>query len=305
MKNFWSTYIQTSEELFTSRRLRFRKDNAGLWLSAMKLRENMDVLEVGAGSGPFCLRIKELLPTTKVTGLDMDEGHIKFARKAAREHSLDCNFVIGDALNLPFDAGTFDAVTSHTVIEHVETKKFLSEQLRVLKPGGICSVLSVRTGLSVYPESWKNNEDNEENQLTKKAWATAENFDKNHGVAAYGLNENEIPKAMETAGFTNVAVDFIHCVHYCPDSSNFDETSATAQIEMNRTFALHSIKKALAISPESLTETEQKRLSELINIRFDKRINDYKAGIKHWDMAVSSIMATTGTRGTMRQLCDN
>jgi len=179
MKNFWSDYVQTSEELFISRQLRFRRDNGAIWLDAMKLKNGMNVLEVGAGSGPFCLRIKELMPSVSVTGLDRDEGHLDYARAKLLEHGLECNFVLGDALCLPFNDKTFDATTSHTVIEHVETTKFLGEQLRVLKPGGICSVLSVRTGLSAYPESWSKLENDEEDALFKKAWATAEGFEKN------------------------------------------------------------------------------------------------------------------------------
>ena len=296
MKNLWSNFVQTSEELYLSRRLRFRHDNGQLWLDAMGLKEGMNILEVGAGSGPFCHRIKELMPSTVVTGLDRDEGHIEYAKNKSKELGLDCSFVKGDALNLPFDEGTFDATTSHTVVEHVETTKFLSEQLRVLKPGGVCSVLSVRQGVSTYPEPWDVEDKDEESNLYKKLWANAGSFDKEHGVAAYGLKENELPKAMEVAGFTNVSVNFIHSVWYCPDSASFSKEYALLQIEMNRVFALHSIQKALAIDPNALTGPEQDRLAKLINKRFDKRVEDYLAGIKHWDMAVSSVMCAVGYR---------
>lgn len=176
MKNFWSNYVQTSEELYVSRQLRFRLDNGALWLEAMRIKDEMKVLEVGAGSGPFCIRIKQLMPSVSITGLDRDEGHIEYAKSKAMELGLDCNFVVGDALSLPFEDKTFDATTSHTVIEHIETTKFLGEHLRVLKPGGVCSVLSVRTGLSAYPESWSKMEDDEEDALFKKAWATSRRF---------------------------------------------------------------------------------------------------------------------------------
>jgi len=35
MNNYWSAYVQSSEELYQSRALRFREDNADLWLSAL------------------------------------------------------------------------------------------------------------------------------------------------------------------------------------------------------------------------------------------------------------------------------
>lgn len=132
--------------------------------------------------------------------------------------------------------------------------------------------------------------------FSKKHGLQAEGFEKEHGVAAYELKEQQIPMAMEAAGFINVAVNFIHSVWYCPDSADVDRETAILQMEMNRTFSRHSVKKALAISPDSLTTAEQERLDKLINKRFDKRISDYLSGIKHWDMAVSSIMAITGCR---------
>ena len=105
------------------------------------------MLEIGCGGGIFCHRIKQYLPNTTVTGLDRDAGHIEYALAKSKELNLDCSFIVGDALALPFADNTFDACTSHTVIEHVDNAKFLSEQYRVLKSGGVISVLSVRTKL--------------------------------------------------------------------------------------------------------------------------------------------------------------
>jgi SAM-dependent methyltransferase len=46
-------------------------------------------------------------------------------------------FVSGDATNLDFEAGTFDAVTMFDVLEHVpDHERANAEALRVLKPGG-------------------------------------------------------------------------------------------------------------------------------------------------------------------------
>ncbi|MDI6591500.1 MAG: class I SAM-dependent methyltransferase [Patescibacteria group bacterium] len=47
--------------------------------------------------------------------------------------------VVGDALNLPFRAGTFDTIISTQVLEHVEKPWIMIKEIhRVLKPGGIC-----------------------------------------------------------------------------------------------------------------------------------------------------------------------
>jgi hypothetical protein len=54
------------------------------------------------------------------------------------------------------------------------------------------------------------------------------------------------------------------------------------------------MRKALNIAPGSLSEVEIQRLTELINQRYDDRINKYLCGEKLWDIASSSVMAVTG-----------
>lgn len=296
MDRFWSDCVQTSEELYSNRSLRFREDNSSLWLSAMKLADGMAVLEVGCGGGIFCHRIKTALPRCTITGLDRDGGHIAFARRKTEELGLDCSFVQGDALALPFLDNTFDAATSHTVIEHVETGSFLREQFRVLKPGGVISVLSVRTRLNVNPENWLP-EDPEEVALLEKAWEPSRGLDKQNGVAQYEKRtESEFPIALQQAGFTNVNVDFFSVTNYAPDNASCPRELALRQINDNRLGALASVEKALRRTPGALTEAERERLLLLINSRYDRRVVLYERGEKLWDIATSTIMAITGVK---------
>jgi hypothetical protein len=179
------------------------------------------------------------------------------------------------------------------VIEHVETSRFLNEQYRVLKYGGIISVLSVRTRLNVSPENWKPN-DKEETDLLNKAWEKAGNFDKEHGIGSFEMKESDFPIALEKAGFKKVSVNFISIVSYAPDNSDVNEELALQQINVNRIHTLSSMKKALNIAPDGLSEAETARLTDLINQRYDERINKYLSGEKLWDIASSSVMAVTG-----------
>ena len=58
MNDHWSQYVQTSEELYRSRALRFHDGNKELWLSALGAKDHTDILEVGCGGGIFCHRLK-------------------------------------------------------------------------------------------------------------------------------------------------------------------------------------------------------------------------------------------------------
>ena len=291
----WSQYVQSSEELYRSRALRFRAENKHEWLNAMKIKDGMKVLELGCGGGIFCHRIKEYLPKSTVTGLDRDAGHIEYATAKSKELGIDCKFVIGDVLALPFEDCSFDACTSHTVVEHVPTGKFLSEQYRILRPGGVVSVLCVRSSLNAAPENWKPDA-SEENELLSKAWEKAGNFDKENNIGAYNPDESQLPAALENAGFKHVSVNFIAPVCYAPDNADISDELAIEMINVNRIHALSSMYKALNIAPDGLTTAEATRLEKLINRRFDARVDMYMHGEKIWDVATGVVMVATGYR---------
>lgn len=100
----------------------------------------MKVLDVGSGSGETVLLIGEkVAPTGKAVGVDFSEKAITLAEEKAKNAGLDdvVEFRIGDAENLPFDDGVFDAVVSECVVCLVPNKqRAFNEKLRVLKPGG-------------------------------------------------------------------------------------------------------------------------------------------------------------------------
>ena len=58
MERMWSDFVQSSEELYESRSIRFRESNKDQWLNVMKLKDGMNILDIGCAGGIFCHRIK-------------------------------------------------------------------------------------------------------------------------------------------------------------------------------------------------------------------------------------------------------
>lgn len=293
MNNYWSTYVQTSEELYKSRELRFHDGNKDLWLKALQIENGMNILEVGCGGGIFCHRIKTYLPSTNVVGLDRDTVHIEYAKQKSKELGIDCTFVNGDATSLPFDSNTFDLCFSHTVFDFCDPDIFLREQYRVLKPGGKVAISTVSG--SNYSEIWKPDENCDEKVLFDKLWNEA---DKNElsNIKRNGVEIKEYPKYLQNAGFTKVNVDTISTVPYAPDNHNVSDDMAVKQINANRLSELSSIQKAYLMAPNALSNNEYETLTSLFNKRYDKRLEQYKSGEKLWDFTTSMFFIVVGVK---------
>ena len=292
----WSDYIQSSEELYRSRSLRFRADNAAVWLPFLHIENGSFVLEIGCAGGSLLHRVKQLVPSITARGLDRDSGHIEYAKAKTSEMGLDCGFQVGDALSLPFEDNLFDVIFSHTLTGHVPMAPFLSEQLRVLKPGGRVVVLSARTKLGLNAENWKPIETDEQ-ALFDKLWGAVDmSLDREIGVGAYEIDEQKYPAALESAGFEQVDIDFFTVVDYAPDNHSTSDEMAMEQIETKRTHALESVTKALRRAPEALSENEKAELFRKINDRYDTRITQYRTGEKQWDVTTSTVLCAAGCK---------
>ena len=294
MDSFWSNFVQTTEELYSSRSIRFREDNAQLWLEKIGVQPGMKVLEMGCGGGLFCHRIKKAVPQVDITGLDFDEGHIRYAQEKAEKLGLDCSFVCGDALDTPFEKGTFDLVYSYTVAEHLPPEAFLREQRRVLKDGGRLCVMSVRPRLNLRAEAPKSSP--EEDVLWEKLWKDVPDIDAQRTVGAYSMNEREMARQVEAAGFKNVSVQIFTVMDFAPDSADISPEVAREMIEDKRTGMLEPMKKAMAQKPDNLTDKEKQQLLGFINAHVDERMAKYEAGEHLWDFTTSTVLTSSPKR---------
>jgi len=107
-----------------------------------RLKDGMQVLDVGCGPGSMTLGLAARIGSGHVTGVDLGESQVQLARQVAAQHGVaNATFRSGNAYELPFPDAQFDAVFSHALIEHLaEPVRAMREFLRVLKPGGVMGV---------------------------------------------------------------------------------------------------------------------------------------------------------------------
>lgn len=100
----------------------------------------LSILDVACGTGDLTLDL--LRHGHRVTGVDLSDQMLALARRKA----APARFQLADAEALPFEDGTFDAVTCAFGIRNfVHLEKGLGEMLRVLKPGGRMVILELAT----------------------------------------------------------------------------------------------------------------------------------------------------------------
>ena len=294
MNTYWSQYVQKTEELYLSRSLKFHSGNMDQWIQAMGLRDGMKILEVGCAGGLLCHRLKERLPNSEITGLDFDIGHIEYAEEKAKELNLSCEFVAGDATQLPFEDNSFDICYSHTVMNFCDPDKFTSEQYRVLKPGGRMIVMDVY-GKGLKPEEWIPTEDCEEKELFDKIWAAASKAPQSQ-IKRYENRTEKYFAHLASQGFKNISINAMACVNYAPDCDNINDETARGQINDDRMTELCSVEKARKMAPDALSKTEYQTLLDMINRRYDRKIRQYEQGEKSWEFRIATTVLISGTK---------
>ena len=121
---------------------RLWKDAMMDWLAP---RPSTRLLDVAGGTGDIAFRyLKRAGEEARATVLDMTESMLVEGRKRAEAEALSdrLEWVVGDAMALPFEDNLFDAYTISFGIRNVtRIEDALSEAFRVLRPGGRLMVL--------------------------------------------------------------------------------------------------------------------------------------------------------------------
>ncbi len=120
---------------------RLWKDAMMDWLAP---RPGQRLLDVAGGTGDISFRFLKRAGRGHATVLDLTELMLIEGRKRADAESLagSLDWVVGDAMALPFADNTFDVYTISFGIRNVtRPQEALNEAYRVLKPGGRLMVL--------------------------------------------------------------------------------------------------------------------------------------------------------------------
>ncbi len=93
------------------------------------------VLEIGCGDGTLALELEQR--GAHVTGIDQSHEMIAAARKRALAASMQAQFQVGQAQELPVAAGQCDLVVAFTILCFVDNAAPVFREIaRVLRPGG-------------------------------------------------------------------------------------------------------------------------------------------------------------------------
>ncbi|MBK7319752.1 ubiquinone/menaquinone biosynthesis methyltransferase [Candidatus Villigracilis affinis] len=113
--------------------IRWRK----MVIKLARMTNNASLLDLGTGTGDLAREALTQFPQARITAADFT---LQMMRVGKKNGSL--NFSTADALHLPFNDASFDAVISGFLMRNViNLDKAIEEQYRVLKNGGRIVIL--------------------------------------------------------------------------------------------------------------------------------------------------------------------
>jgi len=128
-------------------------------LAALQVEATDHVLDIGSGIGGPARHMAEA-SGCRVSGIDLTESFVEIAKELTRRTGLSeqVDFKCANALDLPFEDGTFDRVYTQNVSMNISDKEaFFRSACRVLKPGGVFGAYELAAGPEaspIFPVPW-------------------------------------------------------------------------------------------------------------------------------------------------------
>ena len=157
------------------------------------------VLDLGCGEGRHVIAAACHIDVN-VFGVDLNRNDLVSARKKEKEITIRqgsvTEFLVGDALCLPFGDDSFDAVICSEVLEHIKDYKSVLEEIaRVLRRGG-CFCASV-------PRCWPE----------KICWALSREYNEAPGGHIHIFRAGQLRKEIESHGMKYYRRHWAHALH--------------------------------------------------------------------------------------------
>jgi SAM-dependent methyltransferase len=207
-------------------------------------------LDVGCGTGALSQTILERAAPMELTGVDASEGFVAYARA----HTSDprASFVVGDAQQLSFADGVYDAAVSGLALNIVpQPGRALAEMARVTHPGGL---------VAVYVWDYT-----DQMQLMRHFWEAAVALDPAAKAASEGIRfamcrPEPLAALFRDAGLRDVSVSAIDIPTVFRDFDDYwlpflggqgpAPTYATSLDEERRVALRERIRSSLPIAPD-------------------------------------------------------
>lgn len=166
-------------------------------VDALRLSAGDAVLDIGCGTGDVAAGLAPLVsPGGRVVGIDASETMVREARRRTEGRGLRVEVQVGDAQNLPFDDGTFDACRAERVLVHVpDAKRALAEMARVTRSGGRIAVVDIDADATLI--------DGSDRALTRTIVSTLADSYRNGWIG------RQLPRLFSDAGFTDVSTQLV------------------------------------------------------------------------------------------------
>jgi ubiquinone/menaquinone biosynthesis C-methylase UbiE len=114
-------------------------------LDQLRITKESNIIDIACGKGTSALYIAEKYGC-KVRAIDISPELIDEAKHLARKRGLSgkVDFLVGDAMNLPFENDSFDGAVSQAMLVLVDDKvRTIKEAARVIKRGGTAGWLEL------------------------------------------------------------------------------------------------------------------------------------------------------------------
>ncbi len=108
------------------------------------------ILDVGCASGLMTNRIAQIFPRSKVTGIDIYESGIKYAKEKYKH----INFITCDVHKLPFPNNSFDLIVCYETIEHVLKPFQVIQELQRVAKKNASIVIAMDSGNLLFRIIW-------------------------------------------------------------------------------------------------------------------------------------------------------